>query len=112
MRPSSFFPFARRTMMVAITLAILCLAGRVLANQGFTTPAPLNTDVYTTSSNNSQPSLANDGNGVWVAIWLKNSNVYFARSADNGQTWNAPAKLIINNNPADNNEEEDLAEAA
>ena len=84
----------------------------------FTPAGALNTDAQSDvpAWGDDQPTLATDGSGVWVAVWVKsgsntlatggddgytgsngkNEDLLFARSMNNGQTWSAPAKLKTN----------------
>lgn len=68
----------------------------------FTPPLPLNVDMAETVRDNGQSVVMNDGAGTWVAVWFHMSgaksadDLYFARSLDNGVTWNEPAPLKTN----------------
>src|SRR5690606_3230659 len=49
------------------------------------------------------PSIATDGNGVWIAVWRStediggligtDSDILMSRSLDNGATWSGPSAL-------------------
>jgi hypothetical protein len=77
------------------------------AGSTWTAPAPLNTTAATdgTASENS-PMIATDRAGVWIAVFGSNTplndtsdyDAYFARSTDNGATWEDP--LPLNSNAA------------
>lgn len=70
-------------------------------------PAALNTNAGSDSGNDSVPQLTNDRRGNWVAVWESGENldlgggatagtdtdVFVARSTDNGATWTPPAAL-------------------
>ncbi len=66
-------------------------------------PVPLNSNFATDSANDSEPQIATDRQGHWVAVWesldqvgstLGNDNdILVARSGDNGATWTTPAPL-------------------
>ncbi|HKQ47860.1 MAG TPA: hypothetical protein VJZ71_07315 [Phycisphaerae bacterium] len=70
----------------------------------WTPPAPLNTNAATDTGNDSDPWIATDRAGHWVAVWHSNPGVAFgtdfeifvAHSEDNGATWSAPAALNSN----------------
>jgi hypothetical protein len=62
----------------------------------WTAPAPLNGDAAADTRLDSNPSLASDGLGTWIAVWSAASGnlpVHVARSTDAGVTWSAPAPL-------------------
>jgi hypothetical protein len=65
-------------------------------------PAPLNANATTDTARDVQPRMATDGQGRWVAVWhireppSGESEIFVARSTDNGATWTAPA--VLNNN--------------
>ncbi|MEZ6084407.1 MAG: exo-alpha-sialidase [Phycisphaerae bacterium] len=68
-----------------------------------TTPMALNTSAYTDAGSDFEPKLATDGAGNWIAVWQStvnlggtigsDSDIFYARSIDNGFTWSAPAPL-------------------
>lgn len=72
----------------------------------WTDPALLNTNGTTDAGADFDPSIANDGNGNWVAIFRSTENlngtagtdmdIFAAASADNGATWSAPTLLNTN----------------
>ena len=110
----------RRHHFVALVVISFCLSG-VARTWGqldlpVGSPAPLNTNADTDSGFDEMPRLAASGAGHWVAVWESDEDlsgqigtdqdVLFARSADNGLTWSAPAAL--NSNAAsDNGDQED-----
>ncbi|MCP4248787.1 MAG: exo-alpha-sialidase [bacterium] len=71
------------------------------ADNGLTwTPStPMNSDAATDTTGDSTPSIATDGNGLWVAVWHKkitdlgDYDMYTIHSTDNGQTWTPLALL-------------------
>ncbi|MCP4643593.1 MAG: exo-alpha-sialidase [bacterium] len=71
----------------------------------WTAPALLNTNAATDSGSDHYPEIAADGSGNWVAVWGSgedlsgagaDSDIFVARSTDNGATWTAPALLNTN----------------
>ncbi len=56
-------------------------------------PAPLNTNFATDTANDSNPAVATDGQGHWVAVWDAAGEILVARSIDNCATWSVPAPL-------------------
>lgn len=69
----------------------------------WTAPAPLNSNAATDAGGDGQVALAADGAGSVVAVWRSfdslggaigtDGDILFARSADGGATWSAPAPL-------------------
>ncbi|MCB9849204.1 MAG: exo-alpha-sialidase [Phycisphaerales bacterium] len=69
-------------------------------------PAQLNSNAATDTRDDYDPQLTCDGAGNWVAVWETrddlggtiglDSDILFARSADNGTTWSAVAPLNSN----------------
>lgn len=63
----------------------------------WSTPKALNSNAATDSGNDRIPRIATDGQGNWISTWYTTdslggavkagSNILFARSTDNGQTW-------------------------
>ncbi len=60
-------------------------------------PTALNTDAATSGDNNSNPDLATDGHGNWLAIWEGREFDTFkvSRSTDDGATWSDPEIIIL-----------------
>jgi hypothetical protein len=62
-------------------------------------PSFLNSDYANDARSDSEPSVAADGDGIWVAVWLGNSNqIYRARSTDDGSTWSSPIQIASGTN--------------
>lgn len=69
----------------------------------WTFPAPLNLTAATDTRSDSEPSLATDGAGLWMAVWGStediggmigiDSDVLYAISSNNGATWSAPSPV-------------------
>lgn len=65
-------------------------------------PTPLNANAPNILGYESDPSIASDGNGTWIAEWTSSgifssdNDIAFARSTDGGTTWTAPAPLNTN----------------
>lgn len=65
-------------------------------------PSALNTDADTDGVEDIEGTVATDGAGHWLAAWYREINagsdrdILFARSADDGATWTAPAPLNTN----------------
>ncbi len=62
-------------------------------------PAPLNTNAANDTNSDSNPFVATDGQGRWIAVWDLHSSdidVLYARSTDNGANWSAPLPLNAN----------------
>lgn len=86
------------------------------AGASWSNPAPLNTNAVTDTGDDFLPFVATDRAGNWVTAWFSteplvgaaasDSDVFVARSADNGATWTAPR--ILNTN-ATTDTGEDLA---
>jgi len=65
--------------------------------------APLNTNAGTDSGDDSEPRVATDEHGNWLAVWTSDDklgdtigadyDILVARSKDNGATWSNPAPL-------------------
>ncbi len=65
--------------------------------------APLNTNAATDTGDDSEPRVATDEQGNWVAVWTSDDDlgdtigtdydIFMARSKDNGATWSDPAPL-------------------
>ena len=93
-----------RCFLVPLLLAILMLA-QAASSQIVPTPARSLNDPFGTDDSISDinPDMATDGAGNWVAVWESTINLdstltpdgdlVTAHSADNGQTWSAPALL-------------------
>ncbi len=68
----------------------------------WTSSVPLNSDAATDTTGESSPSLATDGNGLWVAVWSKSlteegdRDIFVSRSTDNGATWSTMELLHPN----------------
>ena len=67
-------------------------------------PQPLNSNSATDIGNDTNPQIATDGTGTWVAVWHSNEpvggsgtdfDILTARSTDGGATWSAPAVLGV-----------------
>lgn len=66
-------------------------------------PQPLNSNAVSDAAVDERPALATDGSGLWVAVWGArgvagdpngtDTDLLFARSTDDGQTWSTPAPL-------------------
>ena len=76
----------------------------------FGPPAALDTNAVSDSEQDSDPDLATDGLGNWVAVWASLDNAHqtldivVSRSVDDGTTWTAPARVagsepVWNNDP-------------
>jgi hypothetical protein len=69
----------------------------------WTDPAWLHADGGTDPRGDSDVSIATDGRGTWIAVWAvtdtlgsvlgNDSDLYVARSLDNGETWETPELL-------------------
>ncbi|MCJ7510413.1 MAG: glycoside hydrolase [Dehalococcoidia bacterium] len=77
----------------------------------WTAPEFLNTDAASDVESDTDPQVATDGAGHWVAVWTSaydselfpphypsDSDILVARSTDNGTTWTAP-ELVNTNSP-------------
>src|SRR5690242_2961777 len=72
----------------------------------FTAPSIVNTNAASDTGHDATPDIATDGQGVWVVVWQSTENlggaigsdtdIFVARSLNNGQTWSAPAVLNTN----------------
>ena len=65
-------------------------------------PAPLDAGAAVDTGEDTDPAIASDGAGIWVAVWSSteplagsgiDADIVFARSADDGLTWSSPAPL-------------------
>jgi len=84
--------------------------------QTWTAPAALNTNADTDVGADEYAQVTTDGAGHWVAVWYSKDDlggtigtdrdILISRSADNGQTWTAPAALNTN---ADTDSGDDFA---
>jgi hypothetical protein len=68
-----------------ITLSLLCALGVMAAGQE--APVIIARDAR-------QPQLAADRDGGFYCVFLRNGNIEFSASADNGKTWSAPVTAI------------------
>ncbi|NUM54968.1 MAG: exo-alpha-sialidase [Candidatus Hydrogenedentes bacterium] len=65
----------------------------------WTDPAPLNTDAATDMDDDTDPVIAADGLGNWIAAWTaagksgSDFDILIARSEDNGASWTDPQPL-------------------
>ncbi|MBI3736794.1 CHRD domain-containing protein, partial [Candidatus Sumerlaeota bacterium] len=74
-------------------------------NNGNTWSAPraLNSNAFGDSQPDTEPQIATDGLGTWIAVWSSkvsvggllgnDGDILYARSTDNGATWSFPAAL-------------------
>jgi hypothetical protein len=98
-----------------LALALCATSARAL---DWAYPQPLNNNAATDGNRNDYyPSIANDGNGTWVAAWASQDfsgaggygtdmDIFFARSLDDGATWSTPAIVdpaAASDNLADSN---------
>ena len=77
-------------------------------------PALLNSNGTSDTGKDEAPQIAADGAGHWVAVWHSNqelnettsfdTDIFVARSSDNGATWSAPALLRSDAIDGDGNE--------
>lgn len=66
----------------------------------------LNSNAINDSGNDTNPQLATNGKGQWVAVWQSDENIggilgtdldiLIAKSSDNGKTWSSPQALHAN----------------
>lgn len=74
------------------------------AGVSWSPPAALNSNANSDAHDDRNPALATDGKGVWVATWDAandglsggDTEIFFARSVDNGRTWSGRAVLNRN----------------
>ena len=69
-------------------------------------PILLNSNGRTDIGNDANPQVTTDGHGVWIAVWHSyenldgvagvDSDIFLARSLDNGRTWTSP--MLLNTN--------------
>ncbi len=75
----------------------ILLARSVDAGANWSNPTPLNNDAGSDQAFDLFPALATDRQGRWVAAWARtdgaDSDIFFARSIDNGNHWSTPAPL-------------------
>ncbi len=68
----------------------------------WTTPSPVNNDIVGNSKYYEDPRIAGDGQGKWIVVWTgastpgANPDCFFARSIDNGASWDGPRFLDPN----------------
>ncbi|HEO71013.1 MAG TPA: exo-alpha-sialidase, partial [Candidatus Hydrogenedentes bacterium] len=78
--------------------------GKAFAQPMFSPPSLLNAGGMAVgdTGDDTDPSLATDGAGVWVAVWSSvedldgsgtDADIFVARSTDNGATWDMPDLL-------------------
>ncbi len=73
----------------------------------WTSSEPLNSDAATDTDSDYTPSIATDGNGLWVAVWYKalvtdgDDDIVISHSTNNGQTW-SPLELLHPSMATDN----------
>lgn len=73
--------------------------------QSWTPIAPLNSDAVTDTGADSTPAIATDANGNWLTVWgatkwfsgspYLDSNIFSARSTNNGASWTPMAPLNV-----------------
>ena len=56
-------------------------------------------DFITSSPLTANVKIASDGNDTWVVTWEAKEGIYWTRSVDHGQTWSAPAALVLDSSP-------------
>jgi hypothetical protein len=66
----------------------------------------LNTNAASDTGYDWRPVIMTDGDGIWITAWISredpggvtgtDSDIFFARSVDNGATWSAPQALNTN----------------
>lgn len=99
--------FGGRWLAIALGGACLGLTGTAAAQLPMFGPAAvLNAGASNDKARDEAARIASDGLGVWVVVWQStgpdatrseslgnDADVLFARSADNGATWTAPAPV-------------------
>ncbi len=89
--------------------ALLSARGAARADLGvpISDPRPVNTNASVDNGLDLAPSIATDGQGNWIAVWTStnsasgvpgDSDIFFARSIDNGENWSVPSPLNTNAN--------------
>ena len=101
-------PCGRLWASFILAFCVLLGAAPKAAAQGFGPPAILNTDHASDQNNEFFPQVTTNGAGNWVAVWhapafsgvtlIQFSEIFVARSADDGATWSEPEFLNSNNN--------------
>ena len=91
---------------IVMVLVVLFSPAMASAQLSFGPPSVVNTNAGSDSGNDYTPRLATDGLGTWVAVWSSfedlggslgaDSDILFARSTDDGDSWSAPAALNSN----------------
>ncbi|HYC01081.1 MAG TPA: sialidase family protein [Candidatus Limnocylindrales bacterium] len=99
-----------RLFLVAALLGLLLPASQALALISFGAPGALNSTAAADSDDqanedvDAQPDVASDGIATWVSVWSSDnslggtigadSDILFARSADDGATWSSASALF------------------
>ena len=83
--------------------------------QTMSAPVALNTNAASNSGDDVNPHVSTDGTGTWVAVWQSEtaqggvaggeSDIQFARSINNGQSW-SPAAALNTNAASDSGDDE------
>ena len=100
-----------RPAVTAIAIVLIGLATPAIAQITPSPPSLLNTTGSDDqSAADSFPVVSTDGAGTWIAVWqstldltgtiLTDSDIFFSRSFDAGQTWSPPA--VLNSNAVGN----------
>ena len=99
-----------RSILLLLVLVIFIIESSVLCEEciadiDFTYPMALNKNASsdTQYDNDTEPQMAADGRGNWIAVWRSNNSlggiigddfdIFVARSTDNGTTWTPPQVL-------------------
>ena len=91
-----------RAIGLGIIAGVMIVAGAAPAAMQWSDAAPLNINAAVDDDQRDYYlSLAHDGAGNWVCVWCagvgsggdRDFDIWLARSADDGETWGAPARL-------------------
>ena len=78
-------------ILVSAGLATLVISANLALAQScppqITDPQPLNTDAAFDFTADAWPSVATDGAGRWLALWVSGGDFSLARSSDDGASW-------------------------
>lgn len=100
------YDFACRTWRLVCFVITGCVSLPALAELNLSEVGPLNSNAATDIASDNNPTLATNDAGMWIAVWssaqdpdtasVTDSDIWFARSTNAGETWSTAARLNTN----------------